>query len=95
MRITESQLRRIVREQMQKSFQGFNAYNPHDSSQMIGVNTSAGAPPPRTISYSDFYGMFDSMGGAVLDDETMQQMYDDYVSGEIEWDQVVDAAMLD
>ena len=77
MRITESQLRRIIRE------------------QMLGAVPAADRAPPRTIDYESFKQMFDAMGGAVYDEETMMQLYDDYSHRRITWGQVKDAAMLD
>ena len=77
MRITESQLRRIIRE------------------QMMGAAPTADRAPPRTIDYESFKQMFDAMGGAVYDEETMMQLYDDYSHRRITWGQVKDAAMLD
>lgn len=77
MRITESQLRRIIRE------------------HMMGSAAPVRRAPPPTIDYESFKQMFDAMGGAVYDEETMMQLYDDYSHRRITWGQVKDAAMLD
>ena len=93
MRITETRLRKIIREQLSQGFQGFDAYNPDDASQLIGVDTGVDAPPSRNISISDFFGRFQSMGGAQLDRESMNELWEDYTSGVIEWADVEDAAV--
>lgn len=92
-RFTEDQLRRVIREHLTQNFQGFRARDPSDPSQLVGVDTHSMDPLPMTATYSEFCGKFDDMGGALLDDESMRQLYDDYTSGVIGWEEVQDAAM--
>jgi len=98
--ITIKEMRSIIREvlieknkRIKESFGGFSAYDSQNTNQKIGVDVNSDYPPPRTVSFNDFYGHFQKIGGAVLDKKSMKEMWEEYKSGMIEWADVEEAAV--